>query len=449
MSMRKLVNLFVDHERRQRRPRQSRDAGRSLGLESLEERTVPTVTALVQGAQLVVTGDAFDNSITISRDEAGTILVNDNDGLVLIVGGTPTVANTGTILVFSRAGNDTISLDETNGPLVRARLLGGEGDDVITGGSRGDQLFGEQGDDTLLGMGGQDILDGSDGDDFEDGGAGDDRLTGGEGNDFLTGGDGFDFLSGDQGEDVLIGGADNDVFRWSRGDGNDVIEGQAGFDSLQFDGSDDDERFDLSADGGRLRFSYDLENIALNVDGIERVSITAVGGADTFTINDLSGTDVTEVHIDLFALGSDGGGQIDNVIVNGSNSADAIRVVEDTFAGDASTTVLGLAAQVHIVGGEAAIDRLTINARNGDDTVDASGLTADAILLTEDGGNGNDRLIGGEGDDLLIGGNGVDALDGGAGDDLLHGGNGDDVLIGGPGQDLLDGGRGDDALLQD
>ena len=73
--------------------------------------------------------------------------------------------------------------------------------------------------------------------------------------------------------------------------------------------------------------------------------------------------------------------------------------------------MLGLAAQVNIVNVEAAFDRLTVNALNGDDTVDASGLPADAILLTEDGGNGDDLLIGGDGDDTLLGGNGDDAPD--------------------------------------
>src|SRR5262249_5203234 len=155
-----------------------------------------------------------------------------------------------------------------------------------------------------------------------------------------------------------------------------------------------------------------------------------------------SGTDVAEVNIDLVALGGGGDGQVDNVIVNGTNGNDAIRVVEDIFATDASTTVLGLSAVVHIVNVEAANDRLTVNGPNGGDTVGASNLPANTILLTEDGGNGDDTLIGSSGDDTLIGGNGDDMLIGGDGDDMLDGGNGDDTLIGGPGQDVLDGGRG-------
>ena len=50
------------------------------------------------------------NTITASRDAAGTILVNG--GAVPIFGGTPTVANTSLIQVFGQGGNDTITLDE-------------------------------------------------------------------------------------------------------------------------------------------------------------------------------------------------------------------------------------------------------------------------------------------------------------------------------------------------
>src|SRR5262245_9502397 len=89
-------------------------------------------------------GDNLDNTITTSRDAAGNLLVNG--GAVPIVGGTPTVANTALTQAFGRGGNDTISLDETNGALPAANLFGGAGDDELTGGSGGDQLFGQSGD---------------------------------------------------------------------------------------------------------------------------------------------------------------------------------------------------------------------------------------------------------------------------------------------------------------
>ena len=86
---------------------------------------------------------------------------------------------------------------------------------------------------------------------------------------------------------------------------------------------------------------------------------------------------------------------------------------------------------MNIAGAEAANDRLTVNTLGGDDVMDASGLSADAIGLTANGGDGDDVLIGG------------------AGNDTLNGDDGDDVLIGGPGQDILDGGPGNNILIQD
>jgi Ca2+-binding RTX toxin-like protein len=97
-------------------------------------------------------GDAVDNTIVTTRDAAGNILING--GAVVIVGGTATVANTSLIQVFGQGGNDTLTLDETNGALPNAFMFGGDGNDTLTGGSGDDLLFGQAGDDTLLGKGG-------------------------------------------------------------------------------------------------------------------------------------------------------------------------------------------------------------------------------------------------------------------------------------------------------
>jgi Ca2+-binding RTX toxin-like protein len=118
---------------------------------NLRKDTTMAITASFDPGSgvLTVLGDALDNTITISRNAAGTILVNG--GAVPILGGTATVANTSLIAGFGLGGNDTIMLDESNGALPRANLFGGAGNDVLTGGSGGDQLFGQSGNDTLLG----------------------------------------------------------------------------------------------------------------------------------------------------------------------------------------------------------------------------------------------------------------------------------------------------------
>src|SRR5256885_6951598 len=127
-------------------------------LEALEGRAYLAVTAFfAPGAgSLTVFGDAQNNSIVVSRDAAGKILVNG--GAVPVIGGTPTVANTSLISVFGLGGNDNLSLNETNGALPSALLFGGDGNDVLTGGSGADQLFGQSGNDTLLGKGNNDLL---------------------------------------------------------------------------------------------------------------------------------------------------------------------------------------------------------------------------------------------------------------------------------------------------
>ncbi len=81
------------------------------------------VTSTFNSGQLSVIGDALDNNVTVSRDAAGTILVNG--GAVATVGGTPTVANTSRIQAFGLAGNDVLTLSEINGALPAANLFGG------------------------------------------------------------------------------------------------------------------------------------------------------------------------------------------------------------------------------------------------------------------------------------------------------------------------------------
>ncbi len=483
-------------------------------------------TASFSGGVLTVNGDSLNNSIAISRNAAGNILVNG--GAVPVAGGTPTVANTSLIRASGLAGQDTITIVETNGALPRANLFGGGDNDVLTGGSGGDQLFGETGNDTLLGKGGFDLLFGGNdndtltggdaddqvfgqsgtdrmvwnpGDDTDlneggagvdtvevnggngleqftttangtrvrfdrlnpapfaidigtsenlvlnanggddsfsatgnlaaligitvDGGSGNDNLLGSNGVDLLLGGDGNDFVDGQQGNDVGLLGAGDDTFQWDPGDGSDVIEGQDGRDSMVFNGSAANEIMETSANGGRVRFTRNVANIVMDLNDVEVIDANMLGGADNLVVNDLSGTDVTDVVADLAVVGGDDL-QPDNVITNATNGDDVVIV-----AGvGPNAAVSGLAARVAVSGAIAGSDRLTVNALASDDVVDATGLAANSALLTASGGDGDDVLLGGDGNDTLLGG------------------AGDDVIIGGPGTDTIDGAPGDDIVIQ-
>jgi Ca2+-binding RTX toxin-like protein len=251
-------------------------------------------------------------------------------------------------------------------------------------------------------------------------------LNGGADADLLIGSAGDDLIIGGTGNDTALMGAGNDTFVWNPGDGSDIVEGQGGKDTLQFNGANVAERMDLSANGSRLRFTRDVGNITMDVNGVEQVNIVALGGADTITVNNLAGTSVTNVNIDLSGTpgSGTGDGAADTIIINGTAGDDVVTVA----GASGSAEVAGLAAVVHIAGAEAANDRLIINAGDGDDVVQASGLAAGTIQLTADGGNGNDVLIGSAGNDSLLGG---------AGDDVLIGGGGQDVLDGGPGNNTV------------
>ena len=156
-----------------------------------------------------------------------------------------------------------------------------------------------------------------------DGGAGNDTITGGDGADTLIGGDGNDTVTGGRGNDAALLGAGNDTFVWNPGDGSDIVEGQDGTDTLVFNGANIDENIDISANGGRVRFTRDVAAITMDLNGVEQINFAALGGADTITVNDLTGTGVTQVAIDLgCARQRRGDGAADNVTVNGTGGND-------------------------------------------------------------------------------------------------------------------------------
>jgi Ca2+-binding RTX toxin-like protein len=270
-----------------------------------------------------------------------------------------------------------------------------------------------------------------------DGGTGDDQITGGQGNDILIGEDGSDLIVGGRGNDVALMGSGNDTFVWNPGDGSDTVEGQDGFDTMLFNGANVNENIDFSANGTRLRLSRDVGNVVMDVNQVEQVNLNALGGADTITVNDLTGTGVTDLNLDLSGTPGSGigDGQADNVIVNGTTGADNILVAGD----NGNMRVGGLATRVNIFGSDPGLDTLTINGLAGADTIDASHLQAGIINLTLNGGADADLLIGSQGDDLIIGGTGNDVALMGDGNDMFvwNPGDGSDVVEGQAGTDTL------------
>jgi Ca2+-binding RTX toxin-like protein len=359
-------------------------------------------------------------------------------------------------------------------------LLGGSGDDAITGSS----WF-----NTLRGGAGDDVLDGRDHDDLLDGGPGADTLRGGRGHDALEGGDGADDLEGGDGDDRLQGGR-----------GADAFDGGSGIDTVDYS----DRRAAVSVDledewgagepgeGDRLVSGV---NAATGGAGGDRLS--GDGGANRLTGGD--GADVLDgrsgnddlrggggwdivtyasrrsgVSVSLDDGANDGqGGEGDNVRSDveqliGGSGADRLRGDGDRNVlqgGSGDDDLWGHGGDDLVEGGSghdeawggSGNDRLDLASGNnkawGEDGHDP--LVADSGRDQLDGGPGNDgawgnggddRLTGGDGDDHLDGASGNDTLEGRRGNDGLYGADGNDTLRGAEDNDRLDGARGNDRL---
>jgi Ca2+-binding RTX toxin-like protein len=294
---------------------------------------------------------------------------------------------------------------------------------------------------TVHGLGGNDIIDAAGiasgaAQITLDGGAGDDKITGTQGADFILGGDGNDTVIGGQGADFAVLGDGDDRFVWNPGDGGDTVEGQAGFDTLQFFGSNVVENMNVFANGGRAELTRDVGSITMDLNGVERIEIHAVGGADKIFVNDLSGTSVQQVAVDLAAAAGSTkpDADIDTVTVLGTQATDTITIA----SAPREVVVSGLAATVFVDHGDKN-DILSINTLGGDDTIDASKLAANQMQLQINAGDGNDLVIGSAGDDLINGNRGNDTILAGAGNDRFtwNPGDGSDTILGEGGFDTL------------
>ena len=279
------------------------------------------------------------------------------------------------------------------------------------------------------------IINGTSGNDSISGSMTNDIVNAGDGNDMVFGNGGADSIYGGLGNDTLIGGFTSGPSP-QPGDGADMLDGGAGNDLLR--GGDGDDTLLGGADDDNLRGDAGNDTID-GGDGFDVVS---------FRFDDLAGP----VNIDMRSLTSgsqsvsDGRGGTDSVsnvellLITGSAGNDTLRgstALKNQLAGFAGNDRIFGGNQDDLLFGDDGLGGV-----DGDDTITGNG-GADTIT----GGAGNDTLIGG----FNTGpspqpGDGADMLDGGAGNDVLRGGDGDDTLIGGLGDDNLRGDEGNDTM---
>lgn len=352
------------------------------------------------------------------------------------------------------AGDDSLTGDNNANILT-----GGSGNDTLEGGGGADDLRGGTGNNTASyansasGVVASLLSPGSNtGDAAGDtynliqnllGGIGNDTLTGDTGDNKLTGGAGTNTLNGGDGNDTLIGGV-----------GTDTFNGGNGTDTVTYASSTTGMVVDLALLGASSRSTNDAQG---DVFGADVENFVGSGQADTFygratteNIDAGGGNDIVYGSQGADTLNGNGGTDT----MDYSLSAAAVNVnLSDAIAesgGDAAGDVL---SNFEIIIGSVGADTLT-----ADNTgMTLKGLAGNDILT---GGTGADTLEAGSGNDTLNGGVGNDRLDfvtnnadGGMSNDTANGGADNDVIAlsyakwqGGATGMLLDGGAGTDTL---
>ncbi|HSI36414.1 MAG: calcium-binding protein [Phycisphaerae bacterium] len=355
-------------KRRQVLTRAVASAPSPVALDALEERRL-FATATVIGTTLLVSGTNASDTITVTDNGTGSLIVTDTVLTLTFPSGPIT-----DITVNGFGGlKDTITVVAALPSRLTTAATGGS---TLTGGDGDDTLISGNGSDTLDGGGGNDNLQGNAGNDDMGGGDGNDTLIGGSGTDTVRGNDGDDSLIGDAGNDLLIGGFGDDILEAGNGIVEGLISGGPGIDVANIDINDPTPVGVETVNGGPIPEIDVYASTKRGVRGVANNSAisygTAVAGAGqvtrTFTIVN-SGTgslSMTQVvvpagfvlvdGIDALALAP---GKSDNIIIGlpadtagtfsgtvGFNTGDAD---EDPFRFTVSATVVLPPAPANLV----------------------------------------------------------------------------------------------------
>jgi hypothetical protein len=400
------------------------------GIERLEDRIAPAYLSSISGPFVFMNGDAANDTLSFSAEDgllkhnrftAGDTGYESDFDFNNGIPGVQTVAAEGAMVfnISTGTGNDTVIFGEdglamnlnatfivtnigADDDTLRVDVSSATDDRALT--ATGNIVVGSGINVTRAGdaIGTLHLRTGSGNDVVNasavqvelliDSGDGNDQITGSFLGDIIIAGNGNDFIVPSRGNDVVLAGDGHDTMTWAPGDGNDTLEGQDGQDVLLFTGSNASEIFQVLANGGRVLFLRNIANVTMDLDDIEEIQLDALGSVDLVTVNDLSGTDLQALGIDLSSANGGGDGQIDTVTLNGTAGDDDVRVVTD----GTNIQAVGLVPFVEISGFEKGVvnDTLNIVTGAGTDNVFASEAALAKITITHDGETSNGQLVG-------------------------------------------------------
>ncbi|MCL1467055.1 calcium-binding protein [Argonema galeatum] len=369
-------------------------------------------------------------------------------------------------------GNDKLTGylydDELQGGKGNDKLYGGDGNDVLNGGEDKDDLYGQRGSDHLFGEGGSDYLDGGNEDDSADflyGGSDNDILYGWGGNDDLRGEDGSDDLWGGTGEDWLYGGWDtdnsgDDVNNLYGQNDSDRLFGEDGNDYLDGGNEDNAKDYLYGGKGNDILHGWGGDDYIDGETGIDTVKYTGSPNGVVVNIDESASYSDGKNQRKLFSVDSkynpigyyldlspsffiDAGQAQD-----GFGFVDDLRNIENILASPNNDVLIGnaLGNKIEAFGGD---DFLIGNA--GNDILDGGeGVNTVSYRLDPSGVSVNlltGQAIDGWGNtDALIGISNVVGSDSKGTGDKITGDQGSNKITGGFGNDRIDGQGGEDWL---
>ncbi len=212
----------------------------------------------------------------------GIDVINGGSGNDQVFGGTGPdrlYGGDGDDLIYGGAGNDKMfggeGLNEMHGE---------SGDDLMFGGNDVDTMFGDDGADQLFPLGGNDVVSLGNGGtpgatdlmlaDLVLGGSGDDTMSGGDGLNVFYGGDGNDVFLGGDGENRMHGQNGDDEL--NSGSSNDYLAGQVGNDTIRAGAGNDyilpgfgDDVIDAGAGNDFVAFNFAFSRYQITTAGIQ------------------------------------------------------------------------------------------------------------------------------------------------------------------------------------
>ncbi|MGV1908195.1 hypothetical protein [Agrobacterium cavarae] len=404
----------------------------------------------------------FDNFMSNAGYHHVTGTATNSGGTTNVTGVT-----TGRDIWFA-PGNANYVVEDTGKWLIsagQAEII--SSDDILIGGAGNDSLSGAEGWDWIVGGAGNDTLDG---------GSEADVLMGGDGNDILRGGWDLDYLEGGAGADTLIGG-----------------EYDLDWDTAGYSGSNAAVSINLktgAASGGHA--AGDTFSGIVNLVGSKyndvligneyRNSLEGGAGADILD----GGTNLSSQIFDFASYFRSSKAVIASLADQSINTGDAAGDVyinitglegsafDDVLYGDdkandlwghGGNDVLVVGAGADVAFGSFGFDIMSYRNLTTGITWNLENWTASSAIVADDVGVGidayeatdhNDTIIGRSTDnaglykhDVIFARAGDDNIQSGAGDDLIDAGSGNDTLNGGSGADTMRGGAGDDLYIVD